>query len=126
MFPGFASLAWASLDAVKKVDSLAREHGRDHPMYHEANLAAMTADANLMEAAMLYEAEKRPVCTQRIEEYRALLASFQRSRDVYRRKHIPGGSHGLFTLTLPTYTLPQPACMPIAQPLHCMPNTACL
>ena len=94
MSPDFAPQFRAAADAMKKLNSVARDHGRDHPLYHEANLAAMTAEAGFLEAAILYESEMRPVCIQNVEKYRALLALDQHVRDAYRRKHVPGGSHG--------------------------------
>ena len=129
MSPDSAPLFRASAAAAKKVKKVARDHGRNHPLYHEANLASMTADAGLFEAAILYEAEKRPVCTQRVAEYRAMLALDQGFRDGYRRRHIPGGSHGWFTVTLTAYAHPaktslpkraRPAISVISHNQHCM------
>ena len=104
MSPDLAPLFPVAADAAK-VDSLLRDHGRDHPLHHEAKLAAK---AIFFEAAIRHESERHPVCTRRVEEYRALLAMNQYVRDAYRRKHVPGGSHDLLIpcLLTPCQKLP--------------------
>ena len=56
-----------------------------HPLYREAKLASLAAEAGLFEAMILHEYERRPVCTQTIEKYRAFLVFHQRFADAYRR-----------------------------------------
>ena len=71
--PDIAPYLRACADARKKVESLARSpNARFYPPYHEAKLAAMEAGAGLYEAMIHHESKKNPVCTQKVEEYRAM------------------------------------------------------
>ena len=96
MSPELTLLVRASRDAARNVNNMSQ----DHPLYHEAKLLAVTANASMIEALFIRKTERGPVDTHIVEEYRAALAHNQRLRDTYRRQHFFGRSHCWSTVTL--------------------------